>query len=885
MQNPTKRELGSSKCKTFLLLAHLLLFHLVSFSQIQISGTVTDSTHTPLPYTNIQVLRGDSLLTYAISDEKGAYKTAVKASGTYIFKVSHMGYKTLLYQREISGDTLLSFILPEDIRVLDEIVVKAKSLDVSLKGDTIRYNLKRAVNGTEENLKDMLEKLPGLEVDEKGEIRAGGQTIDNLLINGKKIFGGQHRLATENISAEMIQGVELIRNFKAFSDLENATRTGKTALNVDIKKKYMGKIGGDFLLQGGYRDGYVLHTNLYKFDEKANWFFIGDVNNLGRRAFTIEDYLNFSGTLDELLNGDSKIAVRAGDDLPAFLFSDDDVKNRTTRFSALNLSANPTNKVRIHAFSIFNHLDQRGLAEKTSTFFTAGNPIIYDEKIGDRDTCFFNNTFLEMTYKPSKNAVLHYTATYAPLDDKSDKTIENNGTRTDALRNKKGGAFGQFLKYRQRVDKRSFFAVTCAYNRSKKDETLTLDSDASFLSLPFIDDDFSTTQYVAAHHTHYGVETEYARSFKHFSLDLNYCLTKRQNEYASLSADDLSPQNRIEIDRTENVFGIGWYKRDRSLLNYNFGVDYKIVDTKRPELQKVYRFLPRAEIGLHFTRTHSVTLSYKKEAKFADSKNLVENPVISNYRSVFVNDDVSAWEVSALNGFGMRYFYYDLFSQTLLGLVGNYDRNKNAISLDSRNRTDYVVNHYVISPSETHAHALVTCDKKFGKIPFSIRLNTRFSLIERTHYIEGKNNEITSKIIHGDVKISSLFDKSKINFETGIKVDNHHIAYQINDTRTHLTEIKPFFNLNGFLKNAVWKVDFLVENYKSKSLHTTNFMLSPSIVFKRPKKNWEFSLSGDNILHINNTQRIENTNVDNLFEERKYAALAGNIVFGIKYKI
>lgn len=146
-------------------------------------------------------------------------------------------------------------------------------------------------------------------------------------------------------------------------------------------------------------------------------------------------------------------------------------------------------------------------------------------------------------------------------------------------------------------------------------------------------------------------------------------------------------------------------------------------------------------------------------------------------------------------------------------------------------------------------------------------------------------NEITSKIVHGDVKISSVFDKSKINFETGIKVDNHHIAYQINDTRTHLTEMKPFFNLDGALKNAVWNVDFLVENYKSESLHTTNYVLSPSIVFKQPKENWEFSLRGDNILHIDHTQRIESTNVNNLFEERKYAALAGSIVFGIKYKI
>jgi len=101
-------------------------------------------------------------------------------NGIFIFKVSYLGYKPVSLKKNIAKSEIINFTLQEDVASLKEVVIKAKSLDAIVKNDTIKYNIKHLTNGNEENLKEVLKKLPGVEIDENGKIKANGKPLINF---------------------------------------------------------------------------------------------------------------------------------------------------------------------------------------------------------------------------------------------------------------------------------------------------------------------------------------------------------------------------------------------------------------------------------------------------------------------------------------------------------------------------------------------------------------------------------------------------------------------------------------------------------------------------------------------------------------------------------
>lgn len=102
-------------------------------------------------------------------------------------------------------------------------------------------------------MKDLVGKLPGIQIDPvSGKISANGKVIDDLLINGQKLFGNNHQLATENINAEMLEEISLINNYETFSPLKDISISEKTAMNIKIKQEFLGKMTGEVDLFSAY---------------------------------------------------------------------------------------------------------------------------------------------------------------------------------------------------------------------------------------------------------------------------------------------------------------------------------------------------------------------------------------------------------------------------------------------------------------------------------------------------------------------------------------------------------------------------------------------------------------------------------------------------------
>ena len=164
----------------------IILFLLISsmtFSQIKMSGKVTDSLGTPLELANIILIDSESntLETFAMSDNQGVYKLNLKKNNNYNLQVSYIGMATFS-QTFKSGETDISkdFLLRPDNQL--DAVELTYEMPVVVSGDTLVYDADSFKTGTERKLEDVLKNLPGVEVNDDGEIEVEGKAVTKIMV-------------------------------------------------------------------------------------------------------------------------------------------------------------------------------------------------------------------------------------------------------------------------------------------------------------------------------------------------------------------------------------------------------------------------------------------------------------------------------------------------------------------------------------------------------------------------------------------------------------------------------------------------------------------------------------------------------------------------------
>ena len=198
--------------KIFTLLT--IIVAISSYSQVKMSGVVKDSIGAPLELANVIAINQETkaLESYAITDAKGEYRLALGKNGKYNVQVTYIGMKTVnLVVETKEADIKKDFILNFD-NALDAVELTYE-MPVTIKGDTIVYNADSFKNGSERKLGDVLEKLPGVEINENGQIEVEGNAVQKITVNGKDFFDGDSKLATENIPSNAVDKIEVLRNF------------------------------------------------------------------------------------------------------------------------------------------------------------------------------------------------------------------------------------------------------------------------------------------------------------------------------------------------------------------------------------------------------------------------------------------------------------------------------------------------------------------------------------------------------------------------------------------------------------------------------------------------------------------------------------------------
>src|SRR5699024_1963890 len=194
-----------------------LSFTTLGFAQnYHISGVLQDSTKTPLAYATVYIesVKDSSVVDYTITNNDGAFELQGESDAAKVnFYIAYTVFQT--YYRK------LSFLKKEEIdlgvitmksasNTLSEVIVEGEAPPIRIKEDTLEFNTSSFNTKADATLENLLEKLPGVTVDNQGVIKVNGKEVTEIKINGESFFGGDPKIATKNLPKDIIEKIQVV---------------------------------------------------------------------------------------------------------------------------------------------------------------------------------------------------------------------------------------------------------------------------------------------------------------------------------------------------------------------------------------------------------------------------------------------------------------------------------------------------------------------------------------------------------------------------------------------------------------------------------------------------------------------------------------------------
>ena len=264
-----------------------------AFSQdkpTDVTGRVLEAdTQLPAIAATVQLLSlpDSAQVTGMASTSEGYYRLQARP-GSYVLRVSYIGYATqnITVRVGTAPRRMADVVLQPDAILLNEAVVVAEAPQVQVVEDTIQFNSSAYRTPQGAVLEDLVDKLPGAEVDESGTVKINGKEISKVMVNGEEFFGGDVSTALKNLPVEMI---EKLKTYDKKSDLARITGIDdgeeETVLDLTVKKEmntgWFGNVDGAI----GTKDRYSVRGMMNYFRGTTQVSVIGSLNNVNDQSF------------------------------------------------------------------------------------------------------------------------------------------------------------------------------------------------------------------------------------------------------------------------------------------------------------------------------------------------------------------------------------------------------------------------------------------------------------------------------------------------------------------------------------------------------------------------------------------------------------------------
>lgn len=905
----------------------ICLFSQIIFAQsITIRGTIKDSIGEPLEFANViaTIQSSGDTESYGITNHQGRYQLELSKGNSYVLRASFLGYETSEKILEVGADSqskTIDFILNPKADQLKGVEI-IYEMPVTIKGDTIVYNADSFKTGDERKLGDLMKKMPGIEINEDGEIQVEGKTVQKVMVEGKDFFDGDSKIATKNIPADAVDKVEVLRNHNDVAQMRGlGNDQDNIAINIKLKEGKKNFWFGEVTAGLGIADEsarYLAHPKAFYYSPKYSINLLTDFNNIGEVPFTFRDYFRFTGGMRNFTRrGGTSFSIRDSD-LGFAMTQNNRAKNIDAKFIAGNFSYEVSKNLDLNGFAILS--DNRTDIENYSIRQYILTGITEETKAENNQHNQLAMLKLSGKYKPNPDFQLDYDVFgKTSRQNQDDVTLSMvMGNQNDISEKKKNAPFSinQNANAYYTLNEKNIFAIYAQHLYQDEDPFYRAVQD----SIPFrgvftkIDPDnpwnsnadnfdplmpaerydINQTKRVKSHKLDAKIDHYYILnriSNLNFSVGTTVSNQKFNSGIFQIldngsrnTFDDADFYNDVSYTFLDAYLGL-FYKVKKGKFTLTPGVTLHNYHLRNSQLgiyssQNDWRLHPELDVVFDIKKSENLRFRYAITSEYSDVNNYAEAFVFNNYNRLYKGN--RELENSLSHSYNLSYFNFNLFNYT--NIAGNLNYTKRIKSVKTNtllvgiNQVSQPMNFDSSFPDESFS-AMGSFSKRVKRIEFKTNASVMFS----------KTNNIVNTTIS---ESQSLMQNYSASFQSHFRQwPNFEIGYRLmkNDydnggiEQTFYTH-RPFANVNiKFLKNFEFVSDWEYYDYTNdkKTIRNNYSFLNAKLYYQKKDNPWEFSVRATNIL---DTKSLNNDSFSDQFNiTSRYIVMPRIVMFVVKY--
>ncbi|WP_271784629.1 carboxypeptidase-like regulatory domain-containing protein [Aquimarina algiphila] len=897
----------------------------VNAQKSQIIGFVKDSIGNSIEMANVIAYKksDNTMVGYGITNAEGKYKISVPQNNVYLLKVSFIGLSTEVKSIEVNANNVtVDFEMKSQENNLDEVEI-VYEIPVVVKGDTLVYNTDSFVNGTEKKLGDVLEKLPGVDVNENGEIEIEGKRVSKVMVEGKDFFDGDSKLATKNIPADALDKVEVLRNYEDVGQMRGLRNSqDQIAINIKLKEGKKNFWFGDITAGSGVgeTERYIIKPKLFYYSPSYSLNIITDLNDIGEVPFTRRDYFNFTGGFRNLGRGGTSFTIST-DDLAFATLRNNRANEIDTKFGAANFSVVANKKLDLSGY---------GIVSNTETDLITNTRRVYIDDTPDASDNTVEETS-ENTQQKSTLGLLKLSASYRPNTNfRLDYDILGKGSRqqeNDIFLSRRS-TISEDINERLENTPFSIQQNTNAYYTLNAKNIFSLEAQHLFqeedpfynairTEIPFrgiftqINDPLDPASDIfdpLEESDQYNINQEKNTKTSKLDakLDYYYVLNKKSNLNFTLGTiqsaqnfnsnifQTLNNDRRNDFETEEfgnrvkynfsDVFASMHYKFITGIFTINPGVSLHNYDLRDRQLgtvihQNEWKILPDFFVLAQLKSSESFRLNYSITAEYTDVNRLARGYIFNNYNSLIQGN--RNLENALYDNFSLNYFSFNMFNYTNVFARISYTNRRNPIKntsvINGINRVNTSVNSNL---ADQVFSANGRFSRTFGKMKGKLDVNINWSSFN--NIINTQPSESVSLTQMYRTEWSTNFKKGP-NFDIGYSLTIND--YDNNGAETTFYTNQPFVRLDwSFAKSFLIKSSYNYYNYKDTQTTLNEYSFwDIDMLYQQSDSKWEYKFSVTNAL---DTKSINRDSFNELYNSTSsYVVQPRYWILSIKYNL
>ena len=893
--------------KIYLLGCFLIPSLFVLAQNIDLEGTITDESGMPIMGANIVAVEKETQILdgFGISNEAGYYRITLKKATDYDVKISFIGLREIAFVFNEQNNIEKNFVLEEQAESLDEVEV-VYEMPVTIKGDTIIYNADSFNTGSERKLEDVLKNLPGIEVNDEGRIEVEGKEITKITVEGKDFFDGDSKLATQNLPANAVGKVEVLRNFSEVNQLRSVTNNeDNIAINISLKsgkdKFWFGELIGGV----GNDDRFIAIPKIFYYSKDLSINLLGNINNVGEPPLSRRDFYRFGGGFNNLNARTGNSIDISSDDAGFTNLQNNRAKSIDSQFGAYNFSYAPSEALEFSGFAIYTRAENI-LEEKNTRRYTVSNAL---EETSEYTTQENELQLYKFTteYNPNENLQTEYNILFNTSNQNEISDLTTISGRQDNLVSEQIGQYHQQTPYSLNQELRLYYTHNQDHIFSMEMQHLTQKEDPFYRAIKQFQP-FGGILNLNSDQERFNINQDRETKTDKIEgkLDYFYVVTPKANLNLTLGLTDVKQDfnssifqildNNIEQNFSDNnlnndvsfrfqdVYAALHYRFITGIFTFDTGITLHSYKTETYQFSGLTEnsfnfFRPDFRVLLKFKDSETLRLVYRSTRQFTDINNLAEGYIFRNYNSFFQGNP--NLEAATFNVANLNYQSINIFNFTNIFANLSYSTRDDAIQNTTRVEG---INSVRTATNSNFPRDIYTAsgriDKRSKNLKGGMSINYNFS--DFNNVINDTPTESSNFTQRYRANVATNF-RDKPNVEIGY-------TYSIRDYKTGDVQSKfftdaPYVQVDAyFLKGFVFKSKYTYNYYRNQEQTLNEYLfLEAELSYNQQGSRWEFGVKATNLL--NDTQINRDSFNQFSFTTNSYVIQPRFIVFKVNYNL